>query len=136
MNNQYIVIFDGVCNLCNGAVRFIIDRDHANKFVFAPLQSPMAKGLIAKYEIEDIGQDSFVLIKNEQCYFRTDAALEITKDLRGWWHLFRIFIILPRPVRDYFYRLLARNRYRIFGKTEHCMVPTPELKQKFLWNEM
>ena len=133
---RYIVIFDGVCNFCNGAVNFIIQRDHADKFVFTPLQSPVATGLIAKHGIEEIGQDSFVLIKHEQCYFRTDAALEISKDLSGYWYVFRIFKLLPRPVRDYFYRLLARNRYRLFGKTEHCMVPTPELKQKFLWNEM
>ena len=97
------------------------------------MQSPTAQKLIAEYGVEKVGFDTFLLIKNNQCYFRTDAAFQITKDLRGLWYLFQILKVLPRPVRDYFYRLFARNRYSIFGKTEQCMVPTPELKNKFLW---
>ena len=133
MSNHHVIIFDGICNFCNGAVNFIIKRDHTNRFVFAPLQSPMAQKLIAEYGVENVGFDTFLLIKNNQCYFRTDAAFQITKDLNGFWYLFQVLKVLPRPIRDYFYRLFARNRYRIFGKTELCMVPTSELKNKFLW---
>lgn len=133
MSNHHVIIFDGVCNFCNGAVNFIIKRDHSKKFVFAPMQSPIAQNLISKYGVEKVGFDTFLLIKNNQCYFRTDATFQITKDLSGYWYLFQFFRILPRPIRDYFYRLFARNRYSIFGKTDKCIVPTQEIKNKFLW---
>jgi predicted DCC family thiol-disulfide oxidoreductase YuxK len=133
MSSHYIIIFDGVCNFCNGAVNFIIKRDQSDKFIFVPMQSPTAQKLIAEYGAEKVGIDTFLLIKNSQCFFRTDAALEITKNLQGFWYAFRILKIIPRPIRDYFYRLFARNRYSVFGKANQCMVPTPELKNKFLW---
>ncbi|SET64737.1 thiol-disulfide oxidoreductase DCC family protein [Thalassotalea agarivorans] len=133
MNNQHIIVFDGVCNFCNAAVNFIIKRDHSNKFLFAPMQSPFAQNLISEYGADKVGFDTFLLVKKNQCFFRSNAALEITKDLNGYWYLFRIFKILPRPIRDYFYRSFARNRYSIFGRTQECMVPTDELKSKFLW---
>ncbi len=133
MSNQHVIIFDGVCNFCNGAVNFIIKRDHNNVFVFAPLQSPTAQKLILEYKVDKVGFDTFLLIKNNACFFRTNAGLEITTDLSGYWYLFKVTKIIPRPIRDYFYRLFARNRYSIFGKTETCMVPTAELKDKFLW---
>jgi predicted DCC family thiol-disulfide oxidoreductase YuxK len=133
MNNQYIIIFDGVCNLCNNAVNFIIKRDASNQFVFAPMQSPAAQALIAKYDAQNVGIDTFLLIKNGQCFYRSDAAIEITKDLSGFWHLCRVFKLIPRPIRDFFYRLIAKNRYRLFGKRKQCMIPTDTLKDKFLW---
>ena len=133
MSNKHIIIFDGVCNFCNGAVSFIIKRDHANKFVFAPMQSPTAQNLIDKYGVENVGFDTFLLIKNNHCYLRTDAALQITGDLTGYWFLFKILKVLPRPLRDYFYRLFARNRYRIFGRTDACVLPNDKVRNKFLW---
>ena len=132
MRNHHIIIFDGVCNFCNSSVNFIIKRDHKNVFLFTPMQSETASMLISKFKVKDVGFDTFLLIKNNQCYYRTDAALEIAKELSGYWFLFSLFKILPRPIRDYFYRLLARNRYSIFGKTEACMIPTEEIKDKFL----
>ena len=132
MSNHHIIIFDGVCNFCNGAVNFIIKRDHKNVFVFTPMQSQSAQDLIEKYQVKEVGFDTFILIKNDECFYRTDAALEITKDLANFWFLFRVFKVLPRPFRDYFYRLFARNRYSLFGKTDLCMCPTPALKDKFL----
>jgi len=132
MSTQNVIIFDGVCKFCNNSVNFIIKRDHHNVFLFAPMQSEAAQDLIAKYNVKDVGFDTFLLIKNNKCFYRTDAALEITKDLSGYWYLFRVFKLLPRSFRDYFYRLLARNRYDIFGKTDKCMVPTPDIKNKFL----
>jgi len=133
MSNHHVIIFDGVCNFCNSSINFIIKRDHSNNFVFAPMQSPAAQKLIADYNVENVGFDTFLLIKNGKCFYRTNAAIEIAQDLRGVWPLFKVFKILPRPIRDYFYRLFARNRYSIFGKKETCMVPTKELKNKFLW---
>jgi len=132
MSTHHIIIFDGVCNFCNSSVNFIIKRDHENVFLFTPMQSKTAQDLIAKYQVKNVGFDTFLLIKNDECYYRTDAALEITKNLSSFWFMFRIFKILPRKFRDYFYRLFARNRYSIFGKTDVCMIPTPEVKSKFL----
>ena len=133
MTKQHVIIFDGVCNFCNGAVNFIIKRDKNNSFVFAPMQSPTAQELIAQYGIENIVGDSFILIKNGHCYLRTDAALEVTKDLAGFWYLFRAFKLLPTAFRDYFYQMIAKNRYRFFGKKSHCVLPSDEEKSKFLW---
>ncbi|MCL1043735.1 thiol-disulfide oxidoreductase DCC family protein [Shewanella electrodiphila] len=132
MKTQHIIIFDGVCNLCNGAVNFIIKRDHKDVFAFTPMQSETARALMTEYQLENIGFDSFILIKDGKYLLRSDAALEITKDLSGLWFLCRVFKVLPTGFQDYFYRVLAHNRYRIFGKKETCMLPTPELKSKFL----
>ncbi len=132
MDNRHIVIFDGVCNFCNGAVNFIIKRDPAGRFVFTPMQSPIGQGLIENYGAEMAGLDTFLLVKDGHCYERTDAALEITKDLTGFWYLFRIMKILPRPFRDYFYRLFARNRYALFGRRDTCMLPTESVRERFL----
>ena len=132
MSNHHIIIFDGVCNFCNSAVNFIIKRDHKNVFVFSPMQSQSAQSLIKKHGITDVNFDTFILIKNDVCYFRTNAALEITKDLSGYWYLFNFFRIIPSSIRDYIYNLFAKNRYSIFGKADSCMIPTPETKNKFL----
>jgi predicted DCC family thiol-disulfide oxidoreductase YuxK len=132
MENQRVIIFDGICNFCNGAVNFIIKRDPKGLFVFTPMQSEIAAKLIQKYEAPQVGIDTFLLIKNGTCYYRTDAALEIARDLTGLWFLFRIFKVLPRGFRDYFYRAFARNRYSLFGKKDVCMIPTPDVKSRFL----
>lgn len=132
MDQRHIIIFDGICNFCNNAVNFIIDHDPTGTFVFIPMQSKTAQKLIDQYQVKDVGFDTFLLIKNDLCYFRSNAALEITKDLTGYWHWFQIFKIFPRPIRDYFYKLLAKNRYRLFGKRLSCMIPTTELENRFL----
>lgn len=100
--------------------------------MFAPMQSEAAKELIEKYQIKNVGFDTVLLIKKEQCYIRTDAALEIVKDLSGYWYLFNLTKIIPRVLRDIFYRLFARNRYNLFGKRNTCMVPSEEVKSRFL----
>ncbi len=132
MDNHHIIIFDGVCNFCNGTVNFIIKRDPKGIFSFTPMQSEIGQELIQKYHTSKVGTDTFLLIKNGNCYERTDAALEVTRDLTGFWYLFRALKILPRPIRDYFYRLFARNRYTLFGKRESCMIPTPDIRNRFL----
>lgn len=132
MDNSYIVIFDGVCNFCNGGVNFIIKRDPDAKFVFTPMQSDLAKELMLKYQIDNVGMDTFVLIKGDESYIFSSAALEITKDLEGLWWLFLVFKIVPVQIRDYFYKLFARNRYTLFGRKELCMVPTSDIRSRFL----
>lgn len=131
---MYTVLFDGVCNLCNASVNFIIDRDKNSRFVFAALQSEAGRRLLEGYQVSipTKGFDSIILIKNDKIYKRSDAALEIAKNLSGMWPLFYIFKIIPSPIRDIFYNLIAKNRYILFGKNESCRIPTPELKQKFL----
>ena len=132
MKDHHIIIFDGVCNFCNGAVNFIIERDSSNVFKFSPMQSERAQELILKHKVHDVGYDTFLLIKNEQCFVRTNAAFEITKDLDGPWFIFRAFRIFPCFFRDFVYRIFARNRYNIFGKRATCMIPAREVHDKFL----
>lgn len=132
VNSRYIVVFDGVCNFCNGAVNFIIKRDPAAKFLFAPMQTDAAKELIAKYAPDSIGVDTFMLIKHDQCFRWSTAALEISKDLGGFWWALNVLKLIPAPIRNFFYRLFARNRYTLFGRTRQCMVPSKELSARFI----
>lgn len=127
-----LVLFDGVCNLCNGAVQFIIKHDRANRFRFASLQSETAKKYIAHFSVTGPELYSLLLIKNGKVYDRSAAVLEIAKHLSGLWPVLAIFIILPEFFRDGIYSLIARNRYRLFGKKDQCMIPTPDLTARFL----
>ena len=132
MHSRPIVIFDGVCNFCSGAVNFIIKRDPTGRFAFAPLQSPVGQALIEKHGLAMVDVDTVLLLKDGRCFERTDAVLEIMRDLTGLWHWFRVLKILPRPCRDYFYRVFARNRYRLFGKRDTCIVPSASVRERFL----
>ena len=132
MNTKHIIIFDGICNFCNGAINFIIRHDPQARFSFTPMQTELAQTLIKKYSITNVGVDTFLLIKGDKCYIWTDAALEITKDLSGYWYLFNLMKIIPRPFRDFLYKLFARNRYKLFGKRSVCMTPTEEVKCRFV----
>lgn len=127
-----IILFDGVCNFCNGSVNFIIERDVENYFKFAPLQSEIGQKLLDEYDIDKVQTDSVVLIENGKAFVRTTAALRIARKLNGAWRLFYGFIIVPEFVRDFFYKMFAKNRYKMFGKTDACMMPTPELRARFL----
>ena len=132
MDNSYIVIFDGVCNFCNGSVNFIINRDPDAKFVFTPMQSNLAEELMLKHQIDNADIDTLLLIKGNEYFLFSSAALEITKDLSGMWWLLIVFKIVPAPIRDYFYKLFARNRYKLFGRKDICMVPTNDVKDRFV----
>ena len=132
MSESRVVIYDGVCNFCNGAVRFIIKRDPGARFKFTPMQSEYAQKLIREHEIPNVGQDTFLLVKNGKCYIWTEAALEIAGELTGGWWLFKVTRIIPRPIRDWLYRAFARNRYNLFGRTEQCQVPDPEVMKRFI----
>ncbi len=126
-----VVLFDGVCNFCNGAVNFIIRHDGEKKFKFAPLQSEIGQQMQAKYGIgEDV--DSIILVENERAYTHSTAGLRVAKGLGGVWSLGYVFMIVPAFVRDFFYRLFAKYRYRLFGRQEACMLPTPDVRERFL----
>lgn len=125
-----VILFDGVCNFCNGAVNFIIERDRRDYFKFAPLQSDAGRELVEKFGLG--GVDSIILIESGAAYTHSTAALRIAKQLGGIFSLAYIFIVLPKPIRDFFYRWFAKNRYRFFGKKDECMIPTPEIRAKFL----
>jgi predicted DCC family thiol-disulfide oxidoreductase YuxK len=126
-----IVLFDGVCNFCNDAVNFIIRHDRNGKFKFAPLQSEIGGELRAKYGIDD-DVDSIVLIEKGGVFTHSTAALRILKGLGGAMSLAYAFIIIPPPIRDFFYKVFAKHRYRLFGKKDLCMIPTPEVRERFL----
>lgn len=125
-----IVLFDGVCNFCNSSINFIIEHDKQGVFKFAPLQSEIGKTYIDKFGLNDL--DSVILVEDEKAYTHSTAALKIAKRLDGIWSWFSAFIIVPRPIRDFFYKLFAANRYRLFGKQDACMMPTPEVRARFL----
>ncbi|MFH2132978.1 MAG: DCC1-like thiol-disulfide oxidoreductase family protein [bacterium] len=130
--NRKIVIFDGICNLCNAGVNFVIKRDPTGVFSFTPMQSDISQKLIKQYHAAAFDFDTFLLIKNGVCYERSDAIMEIMKDLTGYWSILRFFSFVPKPIRDYFYNLVARNRYQLFGKRNHCMVPTQDIRKRFI----
>ena len=127
-----IILFDGVCNLCNGLVRFIIKRDRTGKFKFASLQSEIGQQWLMRFGLAKNEFESFVLIQDDKYYLKSAAALKTLRKLGGIWKAFYVFILIPRPVRDFMYNLIAKSRYKIFGKRDVCMIPTPELKERFL----
>ncbi|MCW9705648.1 thiol-disulfide oxidoreductase DCC family protein [Fodinibius salsisoli] len=129
---QKIILFDGVCNLCNGAVTFIIKRDKKDRFRYAALQSEVGKKLTDSYKVDTEEVDSIILIEGDSYYTKSSAALRIARHLSGGYPLLYGLVILPAFIRDWMYDGIAKNRYRWFGKRESCMVPTPELKAKFL----
>lgn len=129
---HFIVLFDGVCNLCNGAVQFIIKNDKKDMFRFAALQSETGRKLLATHQLQHGKIDSIVLIKNDKAFIKSTAALHIAKELSGIWKLAYYYIVFPKFIRDAVYDFIARNRYGWFGKKDQCMIPTPELKKKFL----
>ena len=127
-----VVVFDGVCNLCNRSVRFILRHEAEPRFQFAPLQSSAGARLLRQrnFSVDDLR--TFVLVSDERTYVRSDAAIRIARHLKGGWKLLGFLRIVPRPLRDWVYDVVARNRYRWFGRTDTCMVPTPELRSRFL----
>ncbi|MDN5200927.1 thiol-disulfide oxidoreductase DCC family protein [Fulvivirgaceae bacterium BMA10] len=130
--NKPVLLFDGVCNLCNGSVQFIIKRDKKNVFLFASLQSEAGQERLKKFDLPVDDYESFVLVEGDKFYRRSTAALRTMKKLGGLWKLLYAFIIIPAPIRDFVYSIIARNRYKWFGRNDQCMIPTPELKAKFL----
>ena len=131
MNKKQLILFDGVCLFCNGAVNFIIKRDHQKQFVFAPIQSSLGQSLMAKYDLVD-KPDTFALIADGSCMVMIDAVIAVVKQFGGLWRCVSVFSVLPRALRDYAYRLFGRYRYRLFGKSDACMIPTSDAKPRFI----
>lgn len=128
-DEQPILYFDGVCNLCNNAVQFVIRHDRQKKFLFASLQSAAGKEVLNKLPVVP---DSMVLYTSGKYHVKSSAALHTARLLGGIYSLAFVFIIIPAFIRNAVYDLIARNRYRWFGKKDECMIPTPELKSRFL----
>ncbi|MCL6102515.1 MAG: thiol-disulfide oxidoreductase DCC family protein [Bacteroidetes bacterium] len=127
-----ILLFDGVCNLCISVVNFTIKRDPQERFKFAALQSESGQALLKKFGLPTNDFDSFVFIRGEKCFLKSTAALHVLRELGGIWMLFYAFIVFPKPLRDFVYGIVAKRRYRIFGKRNTCIVPTPEVRRRFL----
>jgi len=126
------ILFDGVCNLCSGFVVFTIKRDSDAKFKFASLQSNEGENLQKEFGIDPDNIKTMVLVENDNYYLKSDAVLRIFKRLDGMWFILYYLIYIPRPIRNFVYDLVANNRYRWFGKKDVCMLPSPELKKRFL----
>lgn len=127
-----IILFDGVCNLCNSSINFVIKRDSANLYKFTALQEAPGIGLLKQYGINTLDTDSIILIENGKAYTKSSAALRVAKGLSGVWPVLYGFIIIPKWIRNAVYDYIAKNRYKWYGKKDSCMIPTPELKNKFL----
>jgi predicted DCC family thiol-disulfide oxidoreductase YuxK len=127
-----VILFDGVCNLCNGFVQFLIARDPKRRFLYASLQSESGRTIMEALHLNADGLETVVLVEDGKGYTHSDVALRVAGRMGGLWPLFRVFYVFPKPLRDAIYNWVARNRYRWFGKREACMVPTPELKSLFL----
>ena len=126
------ILFDGVCNLCNASVLFVVDRDPRARFTFAPLQSAEAQQLLAERGYRGAELSTVLLVEGDRVYARSSAALRVARRLRGAWPLLYAFVAVPRPLRDAVYDWVARNRYRWFGREDACRIPTPELRARFL----
>ncbi len=130
--NENIVLFDGVCNLCDRSVQFIIRHDPTGRFRFASLQSDAGQTLLREYGIVGSPPESIVLVEGGRLFTHSTAALRIARHLRFPWSLAAVFLLVPTPLRNSVYRVIARNRYRWFGKKEACLLPSPEVRARFL----
>lgn len=131
--NKKIILFDGLCNLCNSSVQFLIKRDSKDIFRFVSLQSELGKELLSKLPIAIQKTDSIILYESEAVfYYKSQAVFQTLKSLGGLFNLLLIFKLLPHSIHDFIYDYIAKNRYHWFGKKEQCLVPTKEIQSKFL----
>lgn len=126
-----IILFDGECNFCDQSVQFIIKRDKHAVYKFASIQSEIGQSLLEKHQIPP-SIDSLILIKQDVFYTKSTAALNICRQLTSGWKLLYSLLLIPKPLRDYIYNIVARNRYKWFGKNDSCILPTPDIKKRFL----
>lgn len=131
-NEPAVLLVDGQCLLCNRITHFVAKRDKARAFRFAMLQSPIGQQLLVdgSFPLDDI--DTFVMVQGERYYTKSDAALRVFRKLDGWWRILYLFIVVPLSWRNWVYDNIARNRYRIFGRADVCLLPTPELMERFM----
>jgi len=131
-HNKPVILFDGVCNLCNTAVQLIIKKDLKEHYLFAPLQSDAGQRILLHNKLENLDLSTIILLENNKIYDKSTAALRITRRLSGGYSLLYAFIIVPKFIRDAVYKIIAKNRYKWFGKRAQCMIPTPSIKARFL----
>lgn len=129
---QSVILFDGVCNFCNAAVRLVIKRDKEKRYVFCSLQSERAKEFLKGYYIDSQSLLSFILVEDGKVYTKSTGALRVARHLSGLWRFLYPLIVLPKSIRDIVYTFIANNRYKWFGKREECMIPSKELRARFL----
>jgi predicted DCC family thiol-disulfide oxidoreductase YuxK len=127
-----LILFDGVCNFCNSSVNFVIRKDKKSYFRFASLQSSVGKAALQRFQMDHLPMDSIVLIENDKLYKQSTAVLRIARKLSGVSSLLYVFVLIPSFIRDAMYKVVARNRYKWFGKQESCMLPTAEVKERFI----
>ncbi|MBE0648668.1 MAG: thiol-disulfide oxidoreductase DCC family protein [Bacteroidales bacterium] len=132
MNPDRLIIFDGVCNLCNGTVRFIISRDRKKRFKFLPLQSEAGHEMLSTLSLTQLNQSTVAYIKDGILYQKSAAVLNILRDLGGCWKLFYGLVVVPSFIRDGIYDIVARKRNRWFGRRDSCMIPSPDIRERFL----
>jgi len=130
--SEQVILFDGVCKLCNASVNFIIRHDPKAYFRFAPLQSEFAQKILVSNDISTENFESLVLVENDQVFLKSTATLKIARKLNGLWPVFYVLIFLPIPIRDFFYNLIAKHRYRIFGRKNTCMIPGKDMMKRFI----
>jgi predicted DCC family thiol-disulfide oxidoreductase YuxK len=127
-----IILFDGVCNFCNRTVNIILKHDQDAHFQFAPSQSTAGINLLQQFKLDQKAGASVILIDNDKVYSKTDAVIQIATHLKGWPRLFSFIKFIPRPIRDFAYDLVAKNRYTLFGKMETCRIPEESIRHRFL----
>jgi len=132
MADQSLILFDGICNLCNASVQYVIKHDPDSIFKFTTLQSETGTRLLRKYDLSSPGLNSFILIQHGKAYTKSTAALMVARQLKGAIKLLYGFIIVPPFIRNMVYNIIAKNRYKWFGKKDNCMIPTPSLQARFL----
>ncbi|WP_372769019.1 thiol-disulfide oxidoreductase DCC family protein [Lutibacter sp.] len=130
--NKSIILFDGVCNLCNASVNFVIRHDKKGQFLFASFQSDAAKEILLQYNLKNLKIDTIILIEGNEVYYKSTAALLIAKHLEGRFKLLFGFIIVPKFLRDWIYSFISNHRYNWFGKRGSCMIPSLKLKNRFI----
>jgi len=130
--NQPLIIFDGVCNLCEYSVQFIVKNDRQARFKFVSAQSERGKELQSLHGVDTLKDGTVILLKNDLVYLKSDAAVEIAKDLDGLWRFLHVFKFIPKPVRDLVYSIISKNRYLWFGKKNACLLPDKNIKDRFL----
>jgi predicted DCC family thiol-disulfide oxidoreductase YuxK len=129
---QPVLLFDGICNLCNSSVQFILKHEKNSELKFAALQSQFGQELLSQYKLTSPKMNSVILVSDGKVYLASDAVIRVCRFLKFPWNLGSVLIVIPRPLRDFFYKKIAKNRYRWFGKKESCMVPSPGRRSRFL----
>ncbi|MGB0404256.1 MAG: thiol-disulfide oxidoreductase DCC family protein [Salibacteraceae bacterium] len=129
---RYLILFDGVCNLCEKSVQFVIKRDKKKKFKYASLQSNVGEKILWESNLSNSNFDSFVFVEDGQVFTKSTAAIKVATHLGSYWPVLEVFMLIPKFLRDPIYDFVAKNRFRWYGKKEECWVPTPELKDLFI----